>query len=88
MDARNLESEIERSLIEAESLTEADLILTPENLEKYKNVTAGALEPLRHAYYLLGGGGGHPGQGGYGLRLWFRRKFNHFNCARSRGNWN
>jgi len=49
-----LSAEIERSRLDAESFTEADLILTLENLEKYRSVPETATGPLRHAYRLLG----------------------------------
>jgi len=54
MDPRRLESEIERSRLEARSLTDEDLVLTSKNLGKYTNVPATATQPLRYAYHLLG----------------------------------
>lgn len=52
--SRDLDLEIERSRIEAQSVTDRDLVLTSDNLEKYRNVPMNAIEPLRYAYYLLG----------------------------------
>ncbi|MGH9351751.1 MAG: class I SAM-dependent methyltransferase, partial [Terriglobia bacterium] len=54
VDSRDFEPEIERSRIEAQSVTDGDLVLTPANLKKYRNVTGDAAAPLRYAYYLLG----------------------------------
>lgn len=50
----NLSAEIERSRLDAESFAESDLILTPENFEKYRAVPETTVTPLRYAYWLLG----------------------------------
>ena len=55
MTSGNLESEIERSRLEAISLADEDLMLSPINLARYRHVSEGAMQPLRYAYHLLGG---------------------------------
>lgn len=45
--------EIERSRVEASALTDVDLALTAQNLEKYTHVPRNVAQPLRYAYHLL-----------------------------------
>lgn len=54
MGPRNLQSEIERSRFEASLMSNADLVLTSENLGRYANVPEETTQPLRYAYRLLG----------------------------------